>query len=347
MMHHNKSYSNLNIILVEDSEISHLVALTLLESMGLNVHSAYNGSECLSILSNNDPDYFDLIIMDLQMPIMDGITTVEQIRSNKIYDKIKIIILSADAIEKSNINYIELGIHSYIKKPLNKTSVVEVIDELFYEEQDNQHIEPNEKKPVDIENPLLDFNNTLSRLGNNRSLYKDLINTFVKKYSLFVNELSVLFESEDFEAIKLKIHSLKGDSRNIGALKLCSEVEVFESLFIQNPFKPNIVDLGSIEFELLNIVNNLKEIDEVLLIDQSDDNQITPSHIINFETFILELIELLDNCNYEAKLYVKQASNYKSEKNKNLIEKLESEVNDFNYEEGLVTANALKSEYIS
>ncbi|PKL79546.1 MAG: hypothetical protein CVV25_07735 [Ignavibacteriae bacterium HGW-Ignavibacteriae-4] len=341
-----KSYTKLNIILVEDSEISHLVALSLLESLGLNVHSAYNGSECLSILSNNKSDYFDLIFMDLQMPIMDGITTVEKIRKNKSYDKIKIIILSADDIETSNLNLIEKGIHSYTKKPVSKDSIVKTLNELFSDLPNEMNKISDEVNYPKEDNSILDIKNTLPRLDNNRILYKDLIYTFTKNQKFFVKEFIALSEVDDFEIMKLKLHTLKGDSRNIGALRLSTEVEKFEYLFIQNPFKPNNINMGSIEIELLNLANRMEELDELLLIDNSNVDQIINDNNFSFEYFLQELIELLDNCNYEAKLYVKQASNYKNEHNKFLIEKLESEVNDFNYEEGLVIATSLKSEVI-
>ena len=118
--------SNIRILLVEDNPANQFVIKQILNHEGLYVDLASNGKEALDILSSHP---YDLILMDISMPVMDGITTTQKIRrSNHIYSDIPIIALTAHAISGDQEQYLRSGMNDYLKKPINKDATLRCID---------------------------------------------------------------------------------------------------------------------------------------------------------------------------------------------------------------------------
>lgn len=102
------------ILLVEDNEINQQVAVEILEHEGFRIDVAVNGKEAVSKLS----EIYDLILMDLQMPVMDGYKATEEIRKNKQYDDLPIIAMTADAMSGVREKVIDIGMNDYVTKPI-------------------------------------------------------------------------------------------------------------------------------------------------------------------------------------------------------------------------------------
>ena len=103
------------ILLVEDNEINQLVAQELIEAAGYSVDIADNGQLALDMI---DRGHYKLILMDIQMPVMDGISTTQKIRENKAYDNLPIIAMSAHAISDDIEKSLTCGMNDYITKPI-------------------------------------------------------------------------------------------------------------------------------------------------------------------------------------------------------------------------------------
>jgi CheY-like chemotaxis protein len=111
--------SKLNILLVEDKKVNQMVVTLILKDLGHKVMTANNGQEAID---HFNPDHFDLILMDIQMPVMDGITAVKSIRRSGIKQP-WIIGLSAEAMEGDAEKYIREGMDDYLTKPMIATLV--------------------------------------------------------------------------------------------------------------------------------------------------------------------------------------------------------------------------------
>jgi CheY-like chemotaxis protein len=116
-----KDYSGRRVLLVEDNELNVEVAKELLEMVGLKVESVHNGQEALELVAQSEEGYFDLIFMDIQMPIMNGYESAAAIRSLGREDlkQIPIIAMTADAFAEDVKKALEAGMNGHIAKPID------------------------------------------------------------------------------------------------------------------------------------------------------------------------------------------------------------------------------------
>jgi CheY-like chemotaxis protein len=118
------------ILIVEDDKISRIIIMKYLQKNGIDIESARNGKEALSILSNSN---FDIILMDVQMPIMDGLTTTKIIRDNEkgSENHIPIIAITAYAMKEDKEKCLKAGMDDYIAKPVDLEFLIQLINKWF------------------------------------------------------------------------------------------------------------------------------------------------------------------------------------------------------------------------
>jgi CheY-like chemotaxis protein len=113
-----------NVLLVEDNEINQMIAEAMLESIGLNVTVAANGQQALDKVEEKD---YDLVLMDIQMPVMDGITACRKIReSNQL---LPIIALTANVMSDDILKYQVEGFNGHIAKPIDLDVLIQVLSQ--------------------------------------------------------------------------------------------------------------------------------------------------------------------------------------------------------------------------
>lgn len=126
------------ILLAEDNELNAEIAITILEEEGLKVEWAEDGIKCLEMLKKVPEDYYDVILMDIQMPNMDGYQTTEKIRS--LPDKraqIPIVAMTANAFDEDKKKAYEAGMNGYIAKPIDTKAVFSTLGEILQEKSEN------------------------------------------------------------------------------------------------------------------------------------------------------------------------------------------------------------------
>ena len=116
-----------NILLVEDNEINQQIAREMLINVGFNVDIASNGLIALEKIKKADQAFYDIVFMDVQMPIMDGYTAVKKIRENKEYDNLPIIAMTADAMAGIKNKCLESGMQDYLTKPIEPEHVFKTL----------------------------------------------------------------------------------------------------------------------------------------------------------------------------------------------------------------------------
>lgn len=116
------------ILVVEDNPINQKVVKMTLEKYGYGCDLAGNGEVALEILTLKGPEHYSLIFMDMQMPVMDGITATRKIRQKfKNHDTLPIIALTANAFESDKKDCLEAGMNGYLSKPLRKNDLVDIL----------------------------------------------------------------------------------------------------------------------------------------------------------------------------------------------------------------------------
>lgn len=121
-----ENYPNLNVLVIDDSFVNRQYIKAVLEEKDIIVIEAGDGAEAIDILESNQPD---LIILDLLMPVMDGVETLQKIRS-KGYSY-PILVLTADISDSTRQNCLKLGVSGFINKPTNGKEILKLITAVF------------------------------------------------------------------------------------------------------------------------------------------------------------------------------------------------------------------------
>jgi len=210
------------LLLVEDNEINQLVASELLKEAGYRIDIANNGVEAINRLSETQSSpCYSLILMDCQMPEMDGFETTRQIRAGAAgeeFIRLPIIAMTANAMQGDKERCIEAGMDDYLTKPIQSTQLMTTLslwlpDTPVYAADGEHHI------PLD-KHPLWDQASALERLMNDQVLLHQLLRMFIAEFPQRLTEIHAAVETLDFDDIHACAHSLKGVSSNLAATTL-------------------------------------------------------------------------------------------------------------------------------
>ncbi|MCK5504374.1 MAG: response regulator, partial [Thermodesulfovibrionia bacterium] len=223
------SFSGGRILLAEDNEINQQVAKEILEGAGLVVDIANNGMEAVKMAEEAE---YDGILMDLQMPEMDGFEATGVLRANEKFQEMPIIAMTANAMAGDREKCLESGMNEHLAKPIDPKSLFKTLEKWI---KPKKPVEIKQK-PADSEEEItvpeiagIDTEAGLQRVGGNKKLYLKLLTDFHGQYSSAVDEIQdLLKKGEDHDAERL-VHTVKGVSGNIEANDLYKAAEPLES----------------------------------------------------------------------------------------------------------------------
>jgi PAS domain S-box-containing protein len=212
------------ILLVEDNETNRLVATTSLLNFGADIVEVENGEQAIIALRDG---VFDLVLMDIQMPVMDGIEATKIIRNDMKMD-IPIIALTANAIKGENERYLSIGMNGYISKPFEEVELISVITSNLGKE-----IVIN-TKPVEVienNNGALFSLRKLEDLGRESPTFLDrMLNLFIENTPAAINEIKQAYENNDMERVAAIAHRLKPSIDNLEINSIKSEIRELEKI---------------------------------------------------------------------------------------------------------------------
>jgi signal transduction histidine kinase/CheY-like chemotaxis protein/HAMP domain-containing protein len=235
------------ILLTEDNDINQQIAVELLEGAGATVKVANNGREAVETLSNGpQPPPFDVVLMDLQMPEMDGYQATAKIRSDSRFASLPIIAMTAHATIEERQRCLAAGMVDHISKPIEPAMLFETVGR-FYKPPPLPSVDgkpPTETadspgsagvSPVPIADELpgidgLDTRDGLTRVAGNRKLYLKLLRQFVEQQGPAVAEISAALAKGEAAVAERLAHTLKGVAGNIGAKQVQSAAGALEKL---------------------------------------------------------------------------------------------------------------------
>ncbi len=212
------------VLLVEDNTLNRQVATELLEGAGLVVEVANNGQEALDALYRAS---YDLVIMDVQMPVMGGYEATRLIRKDDKFCELPIIAMTAHAVSGVKEACMEAGMNDYVGKPIDPDQLFAVLLQWIKprprgksKEAEGQH-QRAAKMVVDVDLPGdlpgIDMAAGLKRIRQNKRLFKQMLIDFGKEYASAVEEIRNLMDKGDFQAAQLSAHTLRGVAGNISA----------------------------------------------------------------------------------------------------------------------------------
>jgi two-component system sensor histidine kinase/response regulator len=220
------------MLLVEDNEINQQVAKEILEGAGLNITLANNGQEAVKSVKENN---YDAVLMDVQMPVMDGYTATREIRNLKSEIRnIPIIAMTAHAMAGDEQKSLEAGMNDHVTKPIDPNQlfatlqkwIKPVAERAVFQKSPvcdtpaapDQTVAVGENLPESL--PGFDLAEGLKRLQGNKRLYRKLLLNFARDYCGGANDIRQALDVNDFPQAHSLVHNLKGMAGNLAATEL-------------------------------------------------------------------------------------------------------------------------------
>ncbi len=222
-------YEPLTILVAEDTPVNQKVVEQILRKRGHNVILANNGREALDLYYEND---FDLILMDMQMPTMDGLQATKAIRNIEDPDEplIPIIALTAHTMKGDRERCIDAGASDYLSKPVDAEALLDMIEKLARRSgRKSTRIPTKTDKPRDEFAIPEKFHGALQRMGNDAVLFCEMISMYCDDFPQLFEELQTEVAAENWETAGHHAHRLKGLVYSFGtSLPPCETILVIE-----------------------------------------------------------------------------------------------------------------------
>ncbi|WP_438862701.1 PAS domain S-box protein [Neptunicella sp.] len=216
------------ILLVEDNKVNQQVAMALLEELNMTVVLADNGQIALSLFSQTAAD-FDLILMDCQMPVLDGYQTTRQLRqgvAGEAGKSIPIIALTANVMSGDAQLCFDAGMDDYLGKPINLETLRQKLQQWFTNDKNSRTIDTGTSRPNAPKD--WDYAQALKRTINKPALLRKLVAQFTVQLPEQASQLKFAIEQEDLNQIQFISHNLKGVSAQLEAQNIhqvCVDME--------------------------------------------------------------------------------------------------------------------------
>jgi signal transduction histidine kinase/CheY-like chemotaxis protein/HPt (histidine-containing phosphotransfer) domain-containing protein len=210
------------LLLVEDNEINRQVAQEMLEGFGIDVTTAQNGKEAIALLKD---EQFDGVLMDMQMPVMDGVTATREIRKIPHMNKLPIIALTANVMVSEQKEFLDAGVTDYIGKPIDPDHLVATLAKWVRPVQSMESIPAHQtindaSAELLPELPGVEVSQSVRRIGGNVSLYYSLLDKFRLKEKDIADRIRQALAANDRETAERLAHTLRGICGTLGATNL-------------------------------------------------------------------------------------------------------------------------------
>ncbi|MEO5334827.1 MAG: response regulator, partial [Magnetococcus sp. YQC-5] len=332
------------VLLAEDNTINQLVARELLERVGVTVEIVDNGQEAVWRLESGS---FDAVLMDVQMPVMDGHTATRTIRTNPKFASLPIIAMTAHVLESAREESLASGMNDHLTKPIDIKQLYGVLTHWINPDGANLRFgrPPHGVTRMVCATGLLpkvmegiDLKSALLRLGGQEAFLKSMLLRFTEHANIG-NQIQAALQCEDFDTARNLAHMMTGIAGNLSAIRLQKaahdvEVAIEQGLIQQESFL--VVELVQALQQVLNAIQVLQPPVEQLPVDQPvgearSDNTLDLEQTA-IDPILKELSSLLELRDTDAELTLetlKQVMNRKSWQND--LQKLEERIQKMDY----------------
>lgn len=210
------------VLLVEDNDINQMIAKEMLQQAGLAVDIAKNGQEAVEMVNAKT---YALVFMDIQMPVMDGLTAAEIIRGHFSYQQLPIIAMTANSSSEDIERSLAAGMQDHLSKPIDESQLINAIKKWcvrgVYSERKANSSAPAQQEVISYPNHIdIDFRGAMERLGHNIPLYQSLVERLYADYHQAPQQVVDFLSKGQHQQAKRFFHSLKGAAANLGLTKL-------------------------------------------------------------------------------------------------------------------------------
>ncbi|WP_095955148.1 hybrid sensor histidine kinase/response regulator [Flavobacterium sp. ACN6] len=233
-----KDISNtaLKVLVVDDNAINQSLMKHILSQWNIDFEIASNGLEAVEYLRNKA---CDLVLMDLQMPQMDGYTAVQQIREVLQLD-VPIIAMTAHALPGEGEKCLSRGMNEYISKPIKEDELFKLIANFGLKDAKSAEEKISENNTVFH---YIDLTYMQSVSGGNKSFEKTVSTQFIENVPVHLQQLITAYQNQDFKVVKLRAHDLQSSAAIMGLLPHLEEkLDILEMAKEQNTILQQILD---------------------------------------------------------------------------------------------------------
>ena len=261
------------ILLVEDNEINRQVASEIMTAAGLKVTIAENGQQGLEMVTQHKIA-FDAVLMDIQMPVMDGYEATRMIREDPRFSELPIIAMTANAMTQDRENAKNAGMDDHVAKPIDINALMKTLLK-WIKPGEREIPQMVDKKTVGAssilhELPGISLENGLSRVGGNQTLYVSLLEKFLRDFEDNVSQIQDALTHNDLKLAQRLAHTVKGVAGNIGAQDVQQSAGVVEHAVKENDFSEMETLLGALSSDLATVITGLKECPALNIIDDKE-----------------------------------------------------------------------------
>jgi CheY-like chemotaxis protein len=239
------------ILVVDDNATNQKVALKMLEKLGFSADAVFNGQDAIAAMDNTS---YDLVLMDLEMPKLDGFQTTAIIREKEASTgcRVPIVAMTAHALREYKTLCLEAGMEGYIAKPVQPKELAGVLDNILNTTLCNNSFVPEVSPPRD--DAVFDELTLFSRLED-KALCHELVALFIGDFPQQMEALTEALGKKDFTIIERRAHTIKGAAANVEARTMSSIAYA-----IEKAGKENNIDLAKgLGEELVNEFDKLTE----------------------------------------------------------------------------------------
>jgi CheY-like chemotaxis protein len=208
------------ILLVEDNPVNQRVAQHLLQKLAADVALANKGADALQRLTESP---YDAVLMDCQMPVMDGFTATRCIRESERQSghgkRLPIIALTANVMSEDRENCIAAGMDAHLSKPIEPAQLIDCL---------SRYLKPHDERPE------VDMNALRELTGGDTEFERELVETFISSGDQCLADIASALHARDFDTIGKRAHALKGSSANIRAQALAAAASTLENAARRN-----------------------------------------------------------------------------------------------------------------
>ncbi|MBF0460673.1 MAG: response regulator [Magnetococcales bacterium] len=284
-----KNILGARVLLADDNKINQQVAVELLESNGLVVTVVSNGLQAVEAVKS---EAFDIALLDIQMPEMDGFEATAVIRKDPMYKDLPVLAMTAHAMTGDREKSLAAGMNDHITKPIDPDKLFEALVKWIPAKKRNI---PEPKKDREADNwedrefpeqlPGIDMADGLKRVGGNRRLFGRLLREFQQDYQDVVGRIKTAMDQGDGEQVLRILHTFKGVSASMGAASLHLATRDLETSIKEGRVDVHGPMLHRIEDMLDSVLLGISSMDKNKPSDGANDQ--------SSESFVLVDIEVL------------------------------------------------------
>jgi two-component system sensor histidine kinase/response regulator len=332
-----ESIRDARVLLVEDNELNREVATGLLEGAPVTVSAADNGEVAIRMLNESK---YDMVLMDMQMPVMDGLAATRAIRQNSRFKDLPIIAMTANAMADDRDKCLEAGMNDHLAKPIDPNKLFAALLRWIPARSAAPKVAvapvvtaqrpPADSAPLEV--PGIDTQTALKRTGGNRQRYVSLLRRFADSQVGAVGEIRAALKAQDSVTAQRIAHSLKGAAANLGANALATAAGSAEvAIKTQSEVEPALVEMErTLRAAVAAIQKTLPSAEKV---ESTPSGNGDPSVVLQPLSRLKKLLEADDS---EAAEFILEAQgSFSAVLSRTEIETLTRMVSGFDYESAL------------